>query len=92
MNTDKNIKNNKRNLKYLIGVQYICLAERKLEDVSELNDKIDFEIATLLQSQYYSLDQLVKNLDSGTGVQKIERIRELLDAGKIKTDGKNYYL
>ncbi|TCC90527.1 RecQ family ATP-dependent DNA helicase [Pedobacter frigiditerrae] len=70
----------------------ICLAERKLEEASQLKDKIEFEIATLLQSQHYSLDDLVESLETGTANEKIERIRELLDAGKIKTDGKKYYL
>lgn len=70
----------------------VCLAERKLIDAAQVNDKIDFEIATLLQSQHYNLDDLVSHIHSGSETQKIERIRELLDAGKIKYDGKKYYL
>ncbi|WP_379091707.1 ATP-dependent DNA helicase RecQ [Pedobacter sp. UC225_65] len=70
----------------------ICLAERKIEELAELKDKIDFEIVTLLQSEHYNLDDLVQSLNAGTEHDKIERIRELLDAGKIKTDGKKYYL
>ena len=68
------------------------MAERKLIDAAQVNDKIDFEIATLLQSQHYNLDDLVSHIHSGSETQKIERIRELLDAGKIKYDGKKYYL
>jgi len=70
----------------------ICLAERKLEDQFQLKDRIDFEIATVLQSQHYSLDDLVNKIGIGSEAEKIDRIRELLDAGKIKTDGKKYYL
>lgn len=70
----------------------VCLAERKLEDAAQINDKIDFEITTLLQSQHCSLDDLVNHIHSVSEAQKIERIRELLDAGKIKYDGKKYYL
>jgi ATP-dependent DNA helicase RecQ len=70
----------------------ICLAERKIEELAQLKDKIDFEIITVLQSEHYSLDELVTKLNSGVENDKIERIRELLDAGKIKTDGKKYYL
>jgi ATP-dependent DNA helicase RecQ len=70
----------------------ICLAERKLEDKAQLKDKIDFEIITLLQSQHIVLDELMNKINSGTETEKIDRIRELLDAGKIKTDGKKYYL
>ncbi|TDQ12081.1 RecQ family ATP-dependent DNA helicase [Pedobacter metabolipauper] len=70
----------------------ICLAEKKLDDQDVLSDQIDFEIATLLQSQTFILGDLINALKSGTENEKIDRIRELLDAGKIKTDGKNYYL
>lgn len=70
----------------------ICLAEKKIEEQDQLLDKIDFEIITLLQSEHYGLDELLLSISSGTENNKIERIRELLDAGKIKTDGKRYYL
>lgn len=70
----------------------ICLAEKKLEDASIINDKIDFEIVTLLQSEHYNLDDLVNGIETGNENDKIGRIRELLDAGKIKSDGKKYYL
>jgi ATP-dependent DNA helicase RecQ len=38
------------------------------------------------------LDELVLAVKTGTEVQRVAQIRLLLDAGKIKTDGKNYYL
>ena len=74
------------------GVCDVCLAEKKQEDLAAYNDTIDFEICTVLQSQHLDLDELVKSIQTGTNNDKIERIRELLDAGKIKTDGKKYYL
>lgn len=70
----------------------VCLAERKVEEAAQINDKIDFEITTVLQSQHYSLDDLVQRIKSGSENQKIDRIRELLDAGKIKSDGNKFYL
>ncbi|WP_113652641.1 RecQ family ATP-dependent DNA helicase [Pedobacter namyangjuensis] len=70
----------------------ICLAERKIEEQAQLKDKIDFEIVTLLKMQHFLLDDLVREISSGNENDKIERIRDLLDAGKIKTDGKKYYL
>jgi ATP-dependent DNA helicase RecQ len=70
----------------------ICLAEKKAEESDLLSDKIDFEIITLLQSKPYELLDLVPALKSGTETEILSRISELLDAGKIKTDGKNYYL
>lgn len=74
------------------GVCDVCLAEKKTEDLDQLSDKIDFELVTLLQSQSQGLDELVTGIKSGTENDRLDRIRELLDAGKIKTDGKNYYL
>lgn len=74
------------------GVCDVCLEEKRNEDLAELTDKIDFEIATLLQTDPRSLDQLVNEMKTGSDQEKLNQIRELLDAGKIKTDGKNYYL
>ena len=74
------------------GVCDVCLAEKKAEEQAELTDRIDFEIATLLQAGLRPLDDLVPELKTGSDQEKLNRIRELLDAGKIKTDGKNYYL
>ncbi|MNF11004.1 hypothetical protein D3C80_2121100 [compost metagenome] len=70
----------------------VCLAEKKADDADELSDRIDFEIVTLLQVEMRSLDDLVGGVHVGTENERLERIRVLLDAGKIKTDGKNYYL
>ncbi|HEY0177980.1 MAG TPA: helicase-related protein, partial [Pedobacter sp.] len=74
------------------GVCDVCLAEKKNEELAELTDKIDFEIGTLLQTDPRSLEELIPEIKAGSDQEKLERIRELLDAGKIKTDGKNYYL
>ena len=74
------------------GVCDSCLAEKKAQDLDELAEKIDFEIATLLQTAAYILTDLVNAIKTGTEGEKLDRIRELMDAGKIKTDGKNYYL
>ncbi len=74
------------------GVCDICLAEKKKQDLREYSDRIDFEITTLLQSEHLNLDELVNQLKTGNANDKIERIRELLDGGKIKTDGTKYYL
>ncbi|MEJ5995880.1 ATP-dependent DNA helicase RecQ [Pedobacter sp. Du54] len=70
----------------------VCLHEKKMEDLAQLKDKIDFEIATHLQTHSYGLDELVNSISIGNETDKIERIRDLLDAGKIKSDGKRYYM
>jgi ATP-dependent DNA helicase RecQ len=74
------------------GVCDVCLEEKKQEDMAGLADTIDFEIATLLQNGLRSVDELIMEIKTGSDQDKLNRIRELLDAGKIKTDGKNYYL
>jgi ATP-dependent DNA helicase RecQ len=74
------------------GVCDVCLAEKKQEEMAGLADMIDFEIATLLQTGMRPLDELVQEIKAGSDQERLGRIRELLDAGKIKTDGKNYYL
>lgn len=70
----------------------ICLAEKKIEEQAQLNDKIDVEIVKLLKTAPYVLDDLVANITFGSSNDKITRIRELLDAAQIKTDGSTYYI
>lgn len=74
------------------GVCDVCLAEKRAENETQTADEIDFEIISLLQQQPLNLDDLVTTMKSGTENERIDSIRELLDAGKIKTDGKKYYL
>jgi ATP-dependent DNA helicase RecQ len=74
------------------GLCDICVAEKKQQDLDELEEKISFEIATLLQSDPHTLDALVLAVKTGTEADRLKQVRLLLDAGKIKTDGKNYYL
>ncbi|MNX49662.1 ATP-dependent DNA helicase RecQ [compost metagenome] len=74
------------------GVCDVCLAEKRAENQSQLLDEIEFEIISLLQQESLVLDDLVMNIKNGAENERIEIIRELLDAGKIKTDGKKYYI
>jgi ATP-dependent DNA helicase RecQ len=74
------------------GICDVCLEEKKADDQESLFDKIDFEIATLLQSNTLTLSDLIARIKTGDEQQRLQRIRLLLDAGKIKTDSKNYYL
>jgi ATP-dependent DNA helicase RecQ len=70
----------------------ICLAEKKIEEQAQLNDKIDVEIVKLLKTAPHVLDDLVAQIAFGSSNDKITRIRELLDAAQIKTDGTKYYI
>jgi len=74
------------------GVCDVCLAEKRAENEVQMNDEIEFEIFSLLQHQPLSLDDLVTGIKNGVENERIDAIRELLDAGKIKTDGKKYYI
>ncbi|NII82509.1 MULTISPECIES: ATP-dependent DNA helicase RecQ [unclassified Pedobacter] len=74
------------------GVCDVCLAEKRAENNSQMSEEIEYEIVSLLQQQPLSLDDLVISIKNGAEAERIDAIRELLDAGKIKTDGKKYYL
>lgn len=74
------------------GVCDVCLAERKAENAALISEKIDFEIITLLQSAPRNTMEMVELIKTGKDAERIARIRLLLDAEKIKTDGKMYYL
>ena len=74
------------------GVCDICLDEKRVMEVDEIGERIDFDIITVLQTGPQLLDEMIISLKSGTETQKLSRLRLLLDGGKIKTDGKNYYL
>lgn len=74
------------------GMCDVCLAEIRNQDQAELQDKIKFEIITLLKNKLSSLDELIPQLSTGTDQDKLNQLRSLLDEGKIKSDGKNYYI
>ncbi|WP_421939474.1 RecQ family ATP-dependent DNA helicase [Pedobacter sp.] len=74
------------------GVCDVCIAEKKNETAAGVEDEIDYEIASLLQQNPLTLDELISGIKNGSENERLDAIRELLDAGKIKTDGKKYYL
>jgi ATP-dependent DNA helicase RecQ len=74
------------------GICDICLEERRQKRSDEIFEDITTEIVQILSINNYNLDGLMGLLKLGNEKEKIETIRLLLDAGKIKTDGGNYYL
>jgi len=74
------------------GICDICLVEKRQRNAAEIGDVITNEIAELLSVSSLDIGGLVTTLKSGTEKERIETIRLLLDAGKIKTDGQLYYL
>lgn len=74
------------------GVCDVCL-EKKREKLKEtIVWQITNDLVAVLNGTPLSLDALVNKLPNGSEKEKIEVIRELLDAGKIKTDGAVYYI
>jgi ATP-dependent DNA helicase RecQ len=69
------------------GICDICLDEKRQKNASEIFDDITIEIIQLLSTASMDLGSLVTSTNIGTEKEKIETIRLLLDAGKIKFAG-----
>jgi len=69
------------------GVCDICLEEKRKKNASEIFDDITLEIVQLLNTSSHDVGSLVTSTITGTEKEKIETIRLLLDAGKIKFAG-----
>lgn len=74
------------------GVCDVCLEERRQQNADDIFDDITNEIVQLLSTNAYTIAELITSLKLGTEKERIETLRLLLDAGKVKTDGGNYYL
>jgi len=69
------------------GVCDVCLEEKRQKNSSEIFDDITSEIVQLLSTAPLDIGSLVTSAMIGTEKEKIETIRMLLDAGKIKFAG-----
>lgn len=74
------------------GICDVCLAERRQDNAATITDDIITEMLQLLSNAPQKLDDLVSSIHTGTDKEKINTLRQLLDAGKIKTDGSRYYI
>jgi ATP-dependent DNA helicase RecQ len=74
------------------GVCDICLEEKRQRNASEIFDDITREILKLLSKDPLNTGALVTSIFTGTEKEKIETIRILLDAGKIKFAGEKIVL
>ncbi|RYE30284.1 MAG: RecQ family ATP-dependent DNA helicase [Sphingobacteriaceae bacterium] len=70
----------------------VCLENKRLEKSSEIFDRIEQEILQQLSVQTRAAEDLITTTKTGREKEKIETLRRLLDAGKIKSDGEKYYL
>ncbi|MFI5137535.1 MAG: ATP-dependent DNA helicase RecQ [Sphingobacteriales bacterium] len=69
------------------GVCDICLEEKRQKNASEIFDDITNELVQLLASTPMDIGSLVTSTMIGTEKEKIDAVRQLLDAGKIKFSG-----
>ncbi|WP_184550440.1 RecQ family ATP-dependent DNA helicase [Mucilaginibacter sp. FT3.2] len=74
------------------GICDICLEEKRSQNADEILDNITNEIVQQLSVSTPDIGTLITTINIGTEKEKMETIRLLLDAGKIKTDGEKYYL
>ncbi|MEO6523535.1 MAG: ATP-dependent DNA helicase RecQ [Mucilaginibacter sp.] len=74
------------------GVCDVCIEEKRTENAHDTTDRITDEVLRWLSLDPLSLDDLVNTITAGTEKERIDIIRMLLDAGKVKTDGEKFYL
>jgi len=69
------------------GICDVCLEEKRQRNATEIFDDITSEVIQQLSTTSMDLASLVTSTNIGTDKEKIEAIRLLLDAGKIKFAG-----
>jgi len=74
------------------GVCDVCIDEKKKEKCGFLKEEITVQVIHLLAAAPLKLDDLVSGIKTGNTKERIAAIRELLDAGRLKTDGEHYYI
>jgi ATP-dependent DNA helicase RecQ len=76
----------------LCGVCDFCLENKRKEQSASRTDLIINELLGLISQKSLNVSELIRGITMGEENEKIEVLRLLLDAGKIKTDGDKYYL
>jgi len=74
------------------GICDVCLDEKRQHRASDIFDDITTEVIQLLSNSAFDLASLVTSTNIGTEKEKIDAIRLLLDAGKIKFAGEKIVL
>lgn len=70
-----------------------CIAQRKAQEKSDdIEEKIEYELLGLLAGNKLVLEKLIAMLSLGDEEQRLQVFRNLLDAGKLKTDGNVYWV
>lgn len=74
------------------GICDVCLQERRQNNQTEIAERLTNEILEVLLPAPLTLDGLINGTKGGHQKEKLDVIRQLLDAGRIKTNGEVYYL
>lgn len=74
------------------GVCDVCLEEKRNKKHDSVNREISQQVISLLTSRRMLLDDLVNSLISGSEKDKLAVIRNLIDAGKLKSDGEELFI
>jgi ATP-dependent DNA helicase RecQ len=74
------------------GICDICLEEKRKQSATDVFDDITAEIANLLSIEPLDINGLMTAIKTGIEKERLDTIRMLLDAGKIKFNGEKYYL
>jgi ATP-dependent DNA helicase RecQ len=69
------------------GVCDVCLEEKRQTSAAEIFDDITNELIGLLSTSSHDIATLVTTATIGTEKERIDTVRQLLDAGKIKFAG-----
>ncbi|MBC7914314.1 MAG: RecQ family ATP-dependent DNA helicase [Pyrinomonadaceae bacterium] len=74
------------------GVCDVCLELKRATKEDFIDENITRDILNLLNNRHLLLEQLVSEIKSGNEKEKLRVIRNLLDAGKVKVEGENYFI
>lgn len=74
------------------GTCDVCLEEKRQATAAGLTEQITFELIDTLSGEHLNLEELINAMRSGNEKERVAVLRQLLDAGKVKTDGERYYL
>ncbi|MES2875279.1 MAG: ATP-dependent DNA helicase RecQ [Bacteroidota bacterium] len=74
------------------GVCDVCLEKKKKWKKESITDEIIKDILNALSNNSLLLDDLMNSINSGNDKEKLDVIRNLLDAGSIKANGEYYYV
>ncbi len=74
------------------GICDVCIENKRNNKKESIIDEIIKDVLNVLSNNSLVLDDLVNSVKSGNDKEKLEVIRDLLDAGTIKANGEYYYV